>query len=61
MTSTDEMPCCTATAWGKLNEAESSPTNKGADITVGDEMNVPAYITDSPIESKKGIVIFPDM
>ena len=61
MASTDsEMPCCTATAWGKLIETEISP-NKGSDITMGGDLKVPAYITDSPSESKKGVVIFPDV
>jgi len=59
-TNTAEIPCCTATAWGKLIETEISPT-KGSDITIGGDMKVPAYITDSPSESKKGVVIFPDV
>jgi len=60
MSDSSEMQCCTKTAWGKLIEKESSPT-VGEDITVGGDMKVPAYISSSPVDSDKGIVLFPDI
>lgn len=52
--------CCPgpATAWGKIIEMENEPT-KGEEISVSDK-KIPAYFSNSE-DSKKGIVVFPDV